>query len=127
MQHQQVLVVESDGKLADALRPLAQTHGIWVRELRHSQACLGALKRAGAGLLVLKLGRDLEREFGLLQEVAWSFPDCRTLVVGDVDHPSLADLAWDLGAAFVVLPPAAHDMLVEIVAHILTRTVKNHD
>lgn len=122
MQQQQVLVVENDGKLAAALRPLAQEHGFWVRELRQFQACLEALRRSEAGLLVLKLGRDLEREFTLMRSVASSFPECRTIVVGDVDHPSLAELAWDLGAIFVVLPPAAPDMLTEIVAHILTNT-----
>lgn len=124
MQHSQVLVFESDGKLADILRPLARTHGTWLRELRQPQSCLSVLGRAGSGLLVLKIGRDLERELALLQELAWSFPDCRIIVVGDVDHPSLADLAWDLGAAFVVLPPAGHDILLEIVAHMLTT---NHD
>ncbi len=120
MHHNQVLVYENDGKLALALRDLARRHGAWIRELRHAQACLNAMKRGGPGLVVLKVGRDLERELALLQQVTWQFPDSRTIVVGEVDHPSLADLAWDLGAAFVLLPPTSPDLLPEIVARMLS-------
>lgn len=119
MQHAQVLVYEKDGKLAESLRDLAKRRGIWVRELRQARACVESLARGGTGVLVLKVGRDLERELALLQHTSSSFPDCRTVVVGDVDHPSLADLAWDLGAAFVLLPPTPLELLPEVVDRIL--------
>lgn len=115
MQHAQVLICETDGKLADVLRPLGESRGIWVRELRQPRACLAELARGGPGVLVLRIGRDLESELALLQQVTLNFPDCRTVVVGDVDHPSLADLAWDLGATYVLLPPTALDLLTAVV------------
>src|SRR5262245_42705844 len=119
MQHAQILVYEKDGKLAESLRALGKRRGVWVRELRQAQACLDALARGDASVLVLKVGRDLERELTLVQQASWRFPDCRTVVVGDVDHPALADLAWDLGAAFVLLPPTPLDLLPEVVDRLL--------
>lgn len=123
MQHAQVLIYEKDGKLAESLRVLGKARGIWLRELRQAQACLDVLARGGVGVLVLKVGRDLERELALLQQASWNFPDCRTIVVGDVDHPSLADLAWDLGAAFVLLPPTPAELLPEVVDRLLAGLV----
>ncbi|MBM4068636.1 MAG: hypothetical protein FJ271_06780 [Planctomycetes bacterium] len=119
MQLAQVLIYEKDGRLAESLRALSESRGIWVRELRQARACLDALARGGIGVLVLKIGRDLERELTLLQQAAWNFPDCRTVVVGDVDHPALADLAWDLGAAFVFMPPTPFNLLPEVVDRLL--------
>ncbi len=123
MQYAQILIYEKDGKLAESLRALGKTRGLWLRELRQAQACLDALARGTAGVLVLKVGRDLERELALLQRASWSFPGCRTVVVGDVDHPSLADLAWDLGAAFVLLPPTPPELLPDVVDRLLAGAV----
>src|SRR2546425_12353714 len=105
MHQAQVLVYESDGRLADALRELSQARGFRLRELRHAQACLNSLRRHGAALLVIKLGKDLEREFSLLEQVTRLFPDTATVVVGDLQTTVLAGLAWDLGASYVLVPP----------------------
>lgn len=120
MRHAQILVYEKDGKLAETLRSLGKSRGIWLREVRQSKVCLEALARGGASVLVIKVGRDLERELALLEQTSRNFPDCRTIVVGDVDHPALADLAWDLGAAFVLLPPTPLELLPESVNHLLS-------
>jgi DNA-binding NtrC family response regulator len=115
----QVLIYESDGKIADGLRDFAEERGIRLRELRQEKACLSELRRTGAGLLILKVGRDLEREMTLLERVAVLFPDTAVVVVGDTDYPGLSALAWDLGGHFVLFRQQAIDMLRDIVAHLL--------
>jgi DNA-binding NtrC family response regulator len=114
MRQAQVLVYESDGKLANLLGELCRERGWRLRELRHSDAVLNVLPE-GAGALVLKVGRDLYEEMALLEQVRWAYLETAVVVVGDIDHPELAALAWDLGAAFVLLPPFSRDQLPEVV------------
>lgn len=119
MRHAQVLVYESDGRLADLLRPRAEA-GRWrLRELRHLDACLSLLQRGGGSVLVLKVGRDLEQELALLERAARLFPDVPAVVVGDTNHPALAGLVWDLGARCVLFPPLLRDLLPDVVAGLL--------
>jgi len=115
----QILVYESDGKIAAGLRDLSTERGAWLREVRQEKACLSALRRSGAGLLILKVGRDLEREMALLQRTTQLFPETAVVVVGDADYPGLAALAWDLGARFVLFRQHYLDMLKDIVSHLL--------
>jgi DNA-binding NtrC family response regulator len=115
MNYPQVLVYETDGKLAAGLQSMSQRHGWRLRELRHAQACLRTLRRHGPGVLVVKLGRDLERELTLLERVSWLFPDTATIVVGDHANPALAGLVWDLGAHYVLFPPQPMELLPELV------------
>jgi hypothetical protein len=119
MRRAQLLVYEADGRLADLLRDGAARHGWWLRELRH-EASLRDILRPGEGtVLVLKVGRDLEAEMGLLEEVGWDFPAVDVVLVGDVENSALANLAWDLGARFVLFPPLPRALLPEIVAGLL--------
>jgi hypothetical protein len=115
----QLLVYESDGKLAEGLRALSNERGVWLREVRQEKACLSALRRAAAGVLVLKVGRDLGREMALLQSAAWLFPETAVIVVGDADYPGLSALALDLGAHFVLFRQHPLEMLTDIVSHLL--------
>jgi len=115
MHHAQVLVYEADGKLAASLSQLAGQRGFRLRELRKVEACLGSLRRHGAGVLVIKLGRDLERELTLLERVSWLYPDTATIVVGETANLALAGLAWDLGASFALFPPQPLELLPELV------------
>jgi hypothetical protein len=117
--HPQILVYESDGRLAALLRPLAEERKWALREPRQLAPCLRLLRRGGPGVLVLKAGRDLERELTLLERVAWSFPDTATVLVGDTDSALLAGLAWDLGADYVLFPPLPRERLPEIVAALM--------
>ncbi len=119
MRHPQILVFEPDSRLAALLRPLAEERRWALREPRQIGPCLRLLRQGGPGVLVIRLGRDLEREFGLLERVAWLSPETGRVVVGDADHAGLAGLAWDLGADFVLLPPLGRERLAEIVAGLM--------
>jgi hypothetical protein len=63
----------------------------------------------------LKVGRDLERELGLLEQVTWLYPETVTIVVGDTENAALADLVWELGARLVLFPPLPRMQLPAIV------------
>ena len=121
MRHPQVLVYESDGWLADVLRPLAEKNKWLLREPRQLSACLRLLDRGGPGVLVLRLGRDQERELALLEQVSWLHPDAATVLVADGEQAWLSGLAWDLGVSWVLLPPQTRDRLAEMVASLMGR------
>jgi hypothetical protein len=117
MRHPQLLVYEGDGRLAELFRPIAKAkeHHWALREPRQPEECLGLLRGGGTGVLLIKVGRDLERELTLLEQVGWLFPETATVVVGDSDHAALAGLAWDLGAHYVLVSPYSLDRLLEVV------------
>jgi hypothetical protein len=115
MRYPQVLVWEGDGRLAALLRPAAEANGWALHEPRQVGPCLRLLRRGRPGVLVLRLGRDLERELSLLDHVSWHCPGASTVVVLDSDHPRLAGLAFDLGAAWALLPPFSGERLLEVV------------
>jgi DNA-binding NtrC family response regulator len=127
MHHAQVLVYESDGKLAEWLRDVSRKEGFRLSELRQPRACLAALRRNGPGVLLIKVGRDLEREMSLLEEASRLFPETQTVIVGDSDHAGLAALAWDLGAAFVLMPPTPLELLPDIVVGLLPGKIHEED
>jgi hypothetical protein len=111
----QVVVYESDGRLTGLLRERAQARGWWLREVHHAGACLRLLQKGGGGVLVLRTGRDLERELALLERVTRLVPDAATVLVGDADNPAVAALGWDLGARYVLVPPQPREQLPELV------------
>jgi DNA-binding NarL/FixJ family response regulator len=119
MRHPQLLVYETDGRLAERLRDLAGKQRWALREVRQSEACLRLLRAGGPAVLVLKVGRDLVRELTLLERVAWLAPDTARIVVGDVDDPALAGLAWDLGASYVLFPPEDRGLLPDLVVGLM--------
>jgi hypothetical protein len=116
MRHRQVLICESDGKLAGVLRECVKEHGWRIREVRHPRVCLGLLPQGGESVFVLRLGRDLHRELSLLEQVTWLFPETASVIVCDADNPALAQLVWDLGAKFVLHPQQVRELLPEVVA-----------
>lgn len=119
MNHPQILIVESDGRLADLLRPLADQERWSIREPRQSEACIRLLRQGGPGVLVLKLGRDLVRELELLDQLATVCPETGRVVVCDANHYQLAGLAWDLGANCVLFLPQPPDRLGEVVRNLM--------
>jgi hypothetical protein len=114
-----VVVFESDGRLAGVLRPLAEERGWLLREPRKVETCLRLLPRGGAGVLVIKLGSHLEREFALQERVRLVSPGTPVVVVADSNHPWLVGLGWDLGAAMVLSPPQAREALLEVVTALM--------
>ncbi len=84
-----------------------------------AETCLRLLKAGGPAVLIVKTGRDLERELALLDRATWLYPDAPAVLVADGDQPGLAGLAWDLGAAYVLLPPQPRERLAEIVAGLM--------
>jgi DNA-binding NarL/FixJ family response regulator len=119
MRYPQVVVLESDGRLAALLRPLAEQRRWPLREPRRADACLRLLARGGPAVVVIRAGRDLEGEFGLLEQVRRHSPEARCVVLSDPDHPRLAGLAWDLGADCVLAPSQARDLLPDVVVGLM--------
>jgi DNA-binding NtrC family response regulator len=119
MNRAQILVFGGEGRLADQLQELGQARSLWVRDVRHGKTCLNLLRQGGPGLLVLKFGKNLEQELSLLAQVKLLFPEIAVLVVGDTEHPTLAGLCWDLGAAYVLFPPEPVERLREVIAGFL--------
>ncbi len=115
----QIVVYEKDGRLKLQLEALAEQRRWALREARQPETCLGHLSQGGPAVVVIKVGRDLERELGLLERTAWLFPNATAVVVGDGDQPPWAGLAWDLGAAYVLFPPQPRERLPEIVAGLM--------
>jgi DNA-binding NarL/FixJ family response regulator len=119
MQHPQLLVYETDGRLAAALRPLAEEQKWLLREPRQLTACLRLFERGGPGVLVLRLSRDPERELTLLEQLSWLHPDAAVVLVADSEQARLGGLAWDLGVRCVLLPPHTRERLSEIVTSLM--------
>jgi hypothetical protein len=115
----QVVVYETDGRLAALLRPLAERMGWSLREPRQVEACLRLLPGGDPCVLVIKPGSNLEREFGLLEAARRTAPEASVIVVADTDHPWLTGLGWDLGAAMVLAPPRPREALLDVVAGLL--------
>jgi hypothetical protein len=119
VRYPQLIVHEADGRLAAILRPVAARHGWALREPRRLGAVLTLLERGGPNALLIRAGRDLEREFTLLDRVTELFPDAAAVVVVDAAHPRLVGLAWDLGAACVMTAEQPRERLVELVESLL--------
>jgi hypothetical protein len=120
MRMPRVVVFESDGRLAGLLRPLAEERGWLLREPRKIETCLRLLPRGGPGVLVIKVGSHLEREFALQERAHRASPSTPVVVVADSDHPWLLGLGWDIGAAMVLAPPQGREALLEIVTALMT-------
>jgi DNA-binding NarL/FixJ family response regulator len=119
MHQAQVLTYGIQGVVAERLRELAQTRRFWLRETSQLAACRNLVQLAPPSVFILILGRDLERELELLEQVHACLPGTPTIVVGDADHPSLVGLAWDLGATFALFPPISVELITELVAGFL--------
>ena len=124
MRYPQLLVYESDGRLADFLKATAQIYKWSFRESRQPESCLRLLRRGGPGVLVVKLGGDLVRELSLVEQVASHLPEAAAVVVGETEDPALAAVAWDLGARFVHFPPQPRDQLLDIVTGIMEQVMR---
>jgi hypothetical protein len=119
MQYPQLLVYETDRRLAGLLQRLADKNNWLLREPRQLSAVLRLLDRRGPGVLVLRLSRDLERELAILEQISWLHPDAATVLVADNEQRGLCGLAWDLGVKWVLLSPHTRECVEEIVLHLM--------
>jgi DNA-binding response OmpR family regulator len=124
MRYPQILIHESDGRLAALVLELAQERKWAVREPRSLDACLRLLRQGMPSVLVLRVGRDLVRELSVLERVQWLCPDTQSLVVTDAPDSSLVELAWDLGAAHVVVPPQSPQLVPALVADLMAAAIE---
>jgi hypothetical protein len=124
MRFPQLLIYEGDSRLADLLRPTAETNRWTLRAPQTPATCLRILQRGGPAVLVLKVGPEpARRELPLLARVTWQFPDAAVVVVADQGGSALASVAWDLGARFVLFPPHVRDQLPGIVAGLMASVI----
>jgi hypothetical protein len=118
MRHPQIVVYEKDGRLKRLLEQTAEGRRWALREPRQAEACLRLLAEGGPSVLVVKAGRDLERELELLGR-ARRLPATAAVLVLDGGPAAPAGLAWDLGADYVLVPPQPTDRLPEVVAALM--------
>jgi hypothetical protein len=59
----------------------------------------------------------------LLDRVSWLCPAAATIVVTETDHPSLGNLAWELGATYVHSPPSSGGELPVLVDQAMTALI----
>ncbi|MHB1422365.1 MAG: hypothetical protein ACYC3I_04045 [Gemmataceae bacterium] len=119
MHYPQLLVYETDRRLAALLQRLADKNDWLLREPRQPSAVLRLMDRGGPAVLLLRLSRDLERELDMLEQVSWLYPDTATVLVADHEQRKLSGLAWDLGVRWVLPPPHTRERLEDIVFHLM--------
>jgi DNA-binding NarL/FixJ family response regulator len=119
MHYPQLIIYESDRRLAIMLERLADKNDWLLREPRQPSAVLRLLARAGPGLLLLRSSGDVERELAMLEQVSWVHPEAATVLVADHEQRRLFGLAWDLGVRWILLPPHARERLEEIVISLM--------
>jgi DNA-binding NtrC family response regulator len=121
MHYPQLLVYETDRRLASLLQRLADQNNWLLRQPRQPSAVLRLLDRGGPGVLLLRLSRDMEREMTLLEQVTWLHPDAAVVLIADSEPHGLSALAWDLGARWVLLPPYTREQLEGIVLSLMVQ------
>ena len=124
MHHPQIVVVERESRLALLLRPLAEAERWLLREPRQDDVAWRLLQQPGPTVLVVRPGQPPERDLALIERVSRQCPDVATVAVGEVDDPpAVAGLAWDVGADFALYPPLSRDLLADVVAGLMRRTI----
>ncbi|OAI55202.1 hypothetical protein AYO44_00375 [Planctomycetaceae bacterium SCGC AG-212-F19] len=118
-----MVVYETDGRLAQLLREPVRACRWALREPRQRDVCLRLLRGSDPLVFVLKLGSKLDQELLLLERAHTQAREARSVVVGDLQNEPLANLAWDLGASFVLFPPMPHDWLPEIVIQLMRSAI----
>src|SRR5262245_41497041 len=119
MRRAQVLVYENDHRLTAMLEEPALQARFSLRHPRDLSECMELLREGGPGVLVLKLGRNLEFELTLLEQVCRLFPETACVIVAEEVHAPVAGLAWDLGASYVMVFPQHRDLLADVVVGLL--------
>jgi len=115
MRSAELLSFGIDEPLSSRLAAWSQDRGLWYRTVQHESALRNLLAKGSRGILLLRIGRDLADELHLLRDVADEFAEVKVIAFGDLDHPLLEGLAYDLGATAVLFPPRGVDELFEML------------
>jgi DNA-binding NarL/FixJ family response regulator len=67
---------------------------------------------------------DFQDSLELLANVHEQFPDAAAVVVGNAEDVALTDLAWDLGASYVLPPSQSRQLLPEIVVRLMQEAIR---
>src|SRR5215831_3507868 len=102
MRYPQLLIYETDGRLARMLEGTAGTHRWALRQPRSLESCRRLLGRGGPAIVVMKLENELESPLTMLEEITCCHPDVAPVIVTDTADSVLYELAWDLGARYVL-------------------------
>ena len=125
MRHPQIVIYEPDGWLAAQVAELARSNAWLVRESRQPDACLQLLREVRLSILLLKWDLQMSAEWALLAQVQQQVPLCPVVVVSDGKHESqeqkltLAGLAYDLGATYVLFPPLTRTVIEDLASGLL--------
>jgi DNA-binding response OmpR family regulator len=119
MRFPQLLIYEMDGRLARMLEGTAGTHRWVLRQPRSLESCLRLLRRGGPAIVVVKLESDLESPLAFVEQITWRFPEVVPIIVTDTEEEVLTELAWDLGARYVLAPPQPRELLLDVVANLM--------
>jgi ActR/RegA family two-component response regulator len=119
MRFPQLIIYETDGRLARMLEATAGTHRWALRQPRRIESCLQLMRGGGPAIVVVKVENDLESALTLIERALLLFPDADVVVVLDRDEAVLSELAWDLGACYVLAPPQPRDRLLDVVANLM--------
>ncbi len=121
MQQAQIVCHGLDERPLDALKTFALHQGLHLREVESLKALLPLLAKSPAvSIVVMQLGKHLERELSLLGQLAQVVPETTILALLGLGNPLLAGLACDLGAAAVLTPPHVQDRLEETLLKLVT-------
>jgi hypothetical protein len=126
MKRATLIVWEGDDRLASLLRPWAVQQRWLLRQPRSEEELLSQGASAHLGAVVLRFGRDLEREFALLARLSTALPDLAIVVVLPEPDETLAGLAWDLGACEVLPLFRCRETLVPLIARLFPTSEAAH-
>ena len=115
MRSAELLAFGVEGTLSDRLAAWALDRGLWYRPVQHAPALRNLLRKGSRGVLLIRMGRDLPAEMELLRDAKHEFGELTAIVVGDVDHPLLEGLAYELGASAVMFPTRGVDDMFEMI------------
>lgn len=119
MRQAQLITYGVEDAAAERLQAAVIDQGVALRVTRDAAACLNLLRQHAVGVLLVRVGKNLDAEFTLLAQATRLFPQVSAVVWGDVDHPRLAGLAWDLGARAVFVPLEDPDRLHDAIRRLL--------
>jgi hypothetical protein len=119
MRFPQLLIYETDGRLARMLEATAGTHRWVLRQPRQVDSFLHLVANGGPAIGVFNLDSDLRGALTLLERMSEQFPNVLSVAVMESDSGVCADLAWDLGATLVLTASQPRDLLLDAVASLM--------